>query len=869
MQYEELDLYEHTLKRPDTYIGSIREIVRSEYIETENHFEKKEITYIPAIYRLIIEALSNATDNVVRSKENNIVCKYIKVNIDKDTGLTSVCNDGMCIPTTMKNDVYIPEMLFGRLLTSSNYNDEETRYTSGRNGLGISLTNIFSTWFQVDLVDDVNKYSYVQEWSNNMKTKGQPKIRKSSKKGYTKVSWIPDFSYFGVEGYTDDFISMVKKYVVDLCIITGLNVYFNDVKIPIRNFKNYVQFYTTEKEVIHIEYKTDKSDFNVAVFPSQEYNQVSFVNGIYTREGGVHVDGWVDGLLKEITNRINTKHKCKLTIKDIKKYFTFIVLCNLPNPEFTSQSKDKLSCPKTNILIEEKYYKQIMKWKFLQEVLKHKELQNIKKVEGKREKLVESYDRANKAGSKESHLCTLILCEGLSAKTFSVKGITRDRTGRDYYGILPLTGKLKNVRDNNISAILSNTVIINIIQIIGLQHGTDYTIEKNYHNLNYGKVLLLCDSDVDGYHIQGLILNMFEYMFPSILKRNDFIAFMRTPVLKVISNKDCIRFYDSTEATNYIKDNNIKKEQIKYYKGLGTSNDQDIQVVFGKHIVVFTDNDCKECMDLIFGEKNADYRKKWISEYKDTELTIDNDRMNITDYINHEVIKFSIDDCKRSLPCVVDGLKESQRKILYSCFLKNLTSKPIKVAQLAGFVAEQTNYHHGEVCLFDTIIGMNQTFVGANNIPLLKQDGQFGTRLMNGKDAANGRYIFTSLSDAIQYIIKEEDKHVLNYTESEGKTIEPDFYVPIVPILLINGSKGIGTGWSTDIPQYNPKDIIQWIRQWIEKVDDKVELHPWYKGFQGDIVQIIDTKHARAKKYESRGIFKRNKNKIILSLIHI
>jgi len=171
--------------------------------------------------------------------------------------------------------------------------------------------------------------------------------------------------------------------------------------------------------------------------------------------------------------------------------------------------------------------------------------------------------------------------------------------------------------------------------------------------------------------------------------------------------------------------------------------------------------------------------------------------------------------------------------VLFACFKRKLKNE-IKVAQLSGYVAEHSAYHHGEVSLQQTIVSMAQHFVGANNISLLLPIGQFGTRIMGGKDSASARYIFTSLSPVTRTIFHEADDAVLTYLEEEGQSIEPNYYLPIIPMSLVNGAEGIGTGWSTFIPQHDPRQIVRNIRNLMQGKELET-MHPWYKGFMGTI----------------------------------
>ena len=223
--------------------------------------------------------------------------------------------------------------------------------------------------------------------------------------------------------------------------------------------------------------------------------------------------------------------------------------------------------------------------------------------------------------------------------------------------------------------------------------------------------------------------------------------------------------------------------------------------------------------------------------------------ITIKNLINKELVLFSIGDNVRSIPSLVDGLKPGQRKVLFACFKKNLKDE-IKVAQLAGYVSEHTAYHHGEHSLQETIINMAQDYVGAYNMNLLKPCGQFGTRLMGGKDSSSPRYIFTKFSDYKKQLFNEQDFPLLEYLDDDGQSIEPKYYVPILPLILINGTEGIGTGFSTKIPSFNPDDLKFCLEKLVDDPDYELpELTPWYRGFEGHIEKVDTNKWVSYGKY--------------------
>jgi DNA topoisomerase-2 len=286
---------------------------------------------------------------------------------------------------------------------------------------------------------------------------------------------------------------------------------------------------------------------------------------------------------------------------------------------------------------------------------------------------------------------------------------------------------------------------------------------------------------------------------------------------------------------------------------LGTSTSKEFKEYFQhKKIVEFSRVDeCREELDKVFRKTRADDRKTWLEHY-DKSNTLDTNVPSISyaDFINKEMIHFSKYDNERSIPNLMDGLKTSLRKILYCAFKRNLT-KEIKVAQFGGYVSEHSGYHHGEMSLMQAIVGMAQEYVGSNNINLLLPNGQFGTRLQGGADSASERYIFTQLNTITKQIYRPEDNGVLHYLDDDGTLVEPEFYVPILPMILVNGSTGIGTGFSTDIMCYNPSQIVTYIKNHLQGIsNDAHPIEPYYEGFNGTISKVEDDKYLFKGAYE-------------------
>ena len=452
MRYQKLDSISHIHKRPDMYIGTnrTRDVTDQFFCESvdDNQVQISYQATMPSndgFTRIFLEALSNAVDNFYRSQNTTSPLTKIMVELNRDTGWTSVQNDGMHIPIEMhvEENIYVPELIFGHLLSGSNLDDDEDRQTSGRNGLGVKLLNVFSQEFQVSIHDPERQLLYEQRWTDHMKKCHKPKIRKkSSGKGYTKLSWLPDFSLFGMSQYDDCHCSLYQRYLLDAAMITKVPVYWNDQKYHFKNLSAYVNLFSVEQKKT-VDGIFVGSNYSVEYVVSERFipvASISFVNGINTKEGGIHVEKFSMELFRQLAKKLI---KLKISPKELRQYFTIFLNVNVINPEFSSQSKTKMISSQSdlNIEIPVKHVHQIAKWDFVQEIQelnRVKEIMNLKKNEKKRGfRRIDGLDPANLAGTKHSKDCQLILCEGLSAKTYSTLGISKgynNRSGRNYFG---------------------------------------------------------------------------------------------------------------------------------------------------------------------------------------------------------------------------------------------------------------------------------------------------------------------------------------------------------------------------------------------------------------------------------------------------
>jgi len=848
---QKLTHIEHILKRPDSYVGPVELGTEPYWILNGEKFSKKNLKYSPALLKIFDEILVNAIDrNSLHPKQ----VSSISVSIDKDMGSVTIENNGplggISVRMHEKEGLWNPELVFGHLLTSTNYDDTQKRIVGGRNGYGAKLANIYSTDFSVIIKDHETNQTYTQKWSKNMTVCDPPKIKKhSGATSSVSITFTPEWKRFGMSKMDDTIYSIFQKRVWDanICTTQNCKVKFNGDVLPKQNFEAYTKMHEGVNEVSS--YTGDR--WSVCVGPSENgMEQVSFVNGICTTKGGSHVDHVAafiaNGIIDEMAKKI------KLKPQQVKNAFNIFVKATIENPNFSSQVKSECTSKSQDFGSKfeppKGFIKNVLKTGIADELMalsKFKEMKELQKSDGARKSKITGIpklDDANHAGTKHSGKCTLIVTEGDSAKTLAVAGLSV--VGRDQYGVFPLRGKCKNVRDVSVAQLTSNQEFNDLKKILGLQQGKVY---KDVSELRYGRLMIMTDADNDGSHIKGLILNMIHYFWPSLLDLN-FVVSMVTPIIKATKGANTKSFYTDSAFRTWYGDGKAGWK-IKYYKGLGTSTSAEAREYFKKiqDLTVKFDVDMMtdDSIVLAFDKKKADARKTWLLENtakESDQLEVPYGsvkQLTISDFVHKDLVNFSLADLKRSIAHMADGLKPSQRKVMYSCFKKNLKEE-MKVAQLAAYVAEKSAYHHGEVSLADTIVKLANDYVGSNNINLLEPCGQFGTRLMGGKDASQTRYIFTKLTKDARKIYDPRDDAILNYLDDDGHPIEPDFYMPTLPMVLVNGTEGIGTGFSCYVPPFNPEDIKANIKR-ILTGEDIVPMRPWFRGFKGVVHKEEDT----------------------------
>jgi len=882
-QYQQKTDKQHILDNPDTYIGSVENVDAEMWVydDASQKISLKHIEYIPGLYKLFDEGIVNCRDHVIRMIHSSLLDKkfvtYIDTEIAMD-GTITMTNDGNGIDIAKhpENNMWIPEMIFGHLRTSTNYDKDEKKIVGGKNGFGFKLVLIWSTYGRVETIDHTRGLKYVQEFHSNLDKISPPVITKTtSSKTYTKVSFKPDYRRLGIHGLTPDMLALLKKRIYDIGAVTDhsvkkVKIQYNGQSIPVKNFQQYIDLYIGGKDESKRVYEMpdERWEYAVALSPTQEFVQISFVNGICTFKGGKHVDYISSQIIRKLCDYIEKKKKVKVNANSIKEQLILFLRCDIENPSFDSQTKDFMNTPSTKFgstcQVSDAFIEKVAKMGVMDtacSLTEAKENRLAKKTDGSKTKTIRgiaNFIDANHSGTAQSKDCILILCEGLSAMSGIVSGLSAD--DRNTIGIYPLKGKLLNVRGEQVKKIAENKEITDIKKILGLETGREYkTINDVFQHLRYGKIMIMTDQDLDGHHIKGLCINLFHSEWASLIHIPGFISFMNTPILRAKKGAQVVVFYNEGEYQSWKQKmgGNSDGWTIKYFKGLGTSTSAEFKEYFAnKKIVNFAYNGqtSDDTIDKIFNKKRADDRKTWLENYeKDAYLDTSVPMVKYEDFMNREMIHFSTYDCARSIPNMMDGLKISLRKILYSAFKRKLTSE-IKVAQFSGYVSEHSAYHHGEASLNGAIVNMAQTFMGSNNINLLEPNGQFGTRLQGGDDSASERYIFTQLNPLTRKIFPEADDAVLKYINDDGTIVEPEFYAPIIPFTLINGISGIGTGFSCSIPAYNPMDVVRYLKSKLSaSVYGGGEFIPYYEGFKGTIRKIADQKYLVKGVYEKIG----------------
>lgn len=604
-KYRKLDDIDHCLNRPGMYIGSIKPHKANKWIIENDKMVQKELNYNPGLLKIFDEIVTNSVDE---SKRSGSKLNTIKVDINRETNYINIWdNGGIPVVKHTEHKEWIPEMIFSNLKAGSNFDDTEERTGAGTNGVGSTLTNIYSKEFTVSTCDGKNHYT--QTFSNNMRKRTTAKIKKSTK-GFTEVNYLVDFDKFELTGIDDDHFKMLEKRVYDIAgCNTSLKVYFNGKLINFKAFEDYIKLYTTD---YFYESKKDKT-WSVGIALSESgFQQVSFANSTDTYDGGTHVEYIMKQIQVALIEYFQKKHKVEVKPSELRNHMFLFLDSTIINPSFSSQTKEKLitelkdfgstfEVPTKLIqsILKSEIVNSILDWIQQKKSAEDSKLQrdlNKKLGKIKVEKLID-------AKGKDRWKCSIGLFEGDSA----ISAFRKYRTP-ETMGAFALKGKFVNVSEMTNQKLVQNDEVVNLMAAVGLKLGQTIDLKS----LRYGRILFYVDADVDGNSIAALLLNFFYKYWPDMFDRR-MVYKVETPIVVAIpraKTKKKILFYTQTEYNEWTEKNDLKQFEIKYKKGLAALVDDEYQdIINSPRLTLITKDEVSDkSLDIWFG-KSSDLRK--------------------------------------------------------------------------------------------------------------------------------------------------------------------------------------------------------------------------------------------------------------------
>jgi len=606
-KYQKLTDTEHVLLRPGMYIGSIKPQTEEVYLldKRSYRFTPKEITYNPGFLKLFDEIVSNSVDEHKRNRKLN----QIKININLETNYISIWdNGGIPVEIHKEYDEWVPEMIFSNLKTGSNFDDTEDRIVVGTNGVGSTLTNIFSKEFVIDTCD--GKKRFTQTFKDNMSSRTKPKI-KNQKRGFTEITYLPDFERFGMKKIDKASLLMIEKRLYDLAASNPkLKITLNDEVISFRNFKAYAEMYTTP-----VFYEESKN-WKIGIGHSNSgFKAVSFVNSVETKDGGTHVNNVSWQITQFLREKIKRKHRVDVKPSELRQHLFLFIDCTIINPAFSSQTKEKLITQPSEFgsthELSERTLRQVLNSEIIQSVLDWIQRKKAAEERAKLRKLNKGLDKkkvvklidAKKRGDRSK--CTLAIFEGDSASS----AFRRYRDPQTQ-GAFPLRGKFINVREIADSKVVQNKEVQSLMAAIGLKIGHEPK------DLRYGKILLYTDADVDGNSISALLINFLGKYWPELFEEGR-VCKVETPLMVAKKGKETLSFYSDEEYKEWeTKQRSLKSWDIEYKKGLAALEDEEYkEIIKNPQVFILTkDNEFDSTLDIWFSKDSTPRKKKILGE---------------------------------------------------------------------------------------------------------------------------------------------------------------------------------------------------------------------------------------------------------------
>jgi DNA topoisomerase-2 len=856
--FNQSDIKEHARKKT-MWGGSFDPSNHEDYVlktPESTMFSLQTVRYADSLYKNFDEVLVNVVDIWVKSKDLAEKYRVTKCIIEfPRNGYISIYNNGQGIPVDVVADlhgkpVYIPQLISTEFLAGSNNDDDEERITGGVNGIGLSMVNNNSEHFILETVDLKSKKHYIQECHDRLKTVDPPKITtlknlsslNNHKKGGTTMKFLPAYKIYKFDLNDDkdynDLNCIFKARAVQIAAHTGIEVVYNGETLlasagrkPV--VETFAEMFMVSDQFVYTKVKHTKYDWDVVIGLTEGvgFESLSVINGVYVKTGN-HINYMRDLVINAVRVRVERLLKKYREYKKsmVQNNLFVIISGNIPNPSFDSQTKTNIS----GSISKYKDYtlgKSIITkiWAMLEPRLVEQYLTDFKKNNTRKSNTngIKKYKKAKYASTNKSEQCTLLICEGDSAESMTRTSLTSKKVpmSYDYYGTFNIQGVPMNSRTKSTAyeskdgktvvrrqkQLVDNERLSSMEKVCNLNHSLTYETKEERDTLSYGIVVACVDQDLDGVgQIFGLLLSHFERFWPELILHG-YVKQLATPIIRAFpkSGKDAVEsFYTNEEYRHWVlnkfgKDerstDGLDKWEVKYYKGLATHNDDEAIHMFQNYdsslYTITYDDLASKTFEIYYG-KDPDLRKIELV-IRRPPVVINDMSLSCTEHLQSHTKEFQLDNIMRKLPHMYDGLNPARRKILCGSrnrFLSN--NGEVKVFQLAGYIAEKMNYHHGSASLEKTIINMAQDYVGANNLPLLLPLSQFGSRFRSGNDYGAPRYIKTKLNkDLVSALFRTEDDYVLDYTYDEGVCNEPVCYVPVAPFALLESLEIPATGW--------------------------------------------------------------------------
>jgi len=774
--YQQLTAVEHVLHRPEMYVGPVQPRTESAWVFEDGRMVYREVSYVPALLKLFDELLVNAMDNVQRAAGTT----SIEVTI-RDDGVFSVYNSGLGIPVVRATaevhgaaaaGMWLPQLVLGELYTGSNFKDGVGRTVGGRHGFGAKLANIFAAEFTVETADTRSGHAYAQTWRANMSEVGAPAVsalpeqKKTGSGGsdYTRVTMLPDYARLGGPApggrlLDADTVALLTRRVYEAaaCVAPAATVRLNGEPVSVSGLAALMRLYPKREaaaaSVVHS--LGPRWRVGVAASPAGDFAHVSFVNGVATSRGGTHVEAVEKQLLKALAPKLATPKLARavgaepLPPSAIRNHLMLFVECQVEDPDFDSQVKERLTTPAAKfgsaVVLTDKFVNEVAALPWLRQAVQEEQMardaRKLVRAVGAKSKTrrtanldIAKLEDAEWAGTRRSEECTLILTEGDSAAALAVAGF--EVVGRKCWGVFSLRGKVLNVRGVPLSRVTKNAQLVDVMRALGIDPTSKPTLDPatgRVAGLRYGRLMLMTDQDEDGAHIKGLVINMLHHFWP-VLTKADFLQEFVTPLLKVTKQGAVgappLEFYSSASYERWyasLPPNEVSSWKIKYYKGLGTSTKAEARAYFsamGRHRVrlISAEGEAENnLIDMAFSPERAADRKTWMKQalaaakaHEVEEAAADagpvmmeepaaapvgangpgaadaSASRSLESFINSELVKYSLSSTRRAIPSLIDGLKPSQRKVLHACFKDKLFAPDEKRVS----TLPRSTYHH-------------------------------------------------------------------------------------------------------------------------------------------------------------------------------